>query len=105
MNGVGPSLLALIFLGVALAPSPGLAQVYRWVDEQGKVYYSEGLNSVPSRYRSTAKPIEFPKAPPPPPPEKTEAEKKPPTPGGPAQAPPGGQPPSPASPEKKEPRG
>ena len=104
---MGPSLLALIFLGVALAPSPGLAQAYRWVDEQGKVYYSEGLDSVPSRYRFTAKRIEFPKAPPPPPPaaEKPAAEKKPATPGEPAQAPPGGQPASPASPEKKEPPG
>ena len=101
---MGPSLLALIFLGVALAPSPGLAQVYRWVDEQGKVYYSEGLNSVPSRYRSTAKPIEFPKAPPPAP-EKTETEKKPSTSGEPAGASPGGQPASPASPEKKGPGG
>lgn len=61
-----------------LAPSVALAQAYRWVDEQGKVHYSEGLDSVPSQYRATATPIQFPKAPPPPPaPEKTEGEKKP----------------------------
>ena len=104
---MGPSLLALIFLGVALAPSPGRAQVYRWVDEQGKVYYSEGVDSVPRRYRSSAKPIEFPKAPPPPPsaPEKTEAEKKPATSGEPAPPPPAGQPASPGQPEKKGPQG
>ena len=76
---MGSALLALSFLAVAIAPSPALAQAYRWVDEQGKIHYSEGLDSVPSKYRATAKPIEFPKAPPPPPPapEKTEGEKKP----------------------------
>src|SRR3989304_10226152 len=81
MKRLGSALLALSFLGVLLAPSVALAQAYRWVDEQGKVHYSEGLDSVPSKYRETAKPIEFPKAPPPPPPapspEKTEGEKKP----------------------------
>jgi hypothetical protein len=75
-------LLALTLLGAILAPSGVLAQAYRWVDEQGKVHYSEGLDSVPPQYRATAKPIEFPKAPPPPPPaaptpEKAEGEKKP----------------------------
>ncbi|MBI2153818.1 MAG: DUF4124 domain-containing protein [Candidatus Rokubacteria bacterium] len=101
MRRIGFSLLALSLLAVALAPSVALAQAYRWVDEQGKVHYSEGLDSVPSKYRSTAKPIEFPKAPPPPPPppEKTEGEKKP---GEPSQPPPGGQPATPGEPEKKE---
>lgn len=79
MKRLGSALLALSFLGVLLAPSVALAQAYRWVDEQGKVHYSEGLDSVPARYRATATPIEFPKAPPPPPlaPEKTDTEKKP----------------------------
>ena len=81
MRRTGTGLLALSFLGMLLAPSVALAQAYRWVDEQGKVHYSEGLDSVPAKYRETAKPIEFPKAPPPPPlapsPEKTEGEKKP----------------------------
>ncbi|MFZ1058986.1 MAG: hypothetical protein A3I03_00520 [Candidatus Rokubacteria bacterium RIFCSPLOWO2_02_FULL_68_19] len=81
MRRTGTGLLALSFLGMLLAPSVALAQAYRWVDEQGKVHYSEGLDSVPPKYRETAKPIEFPKAPPPPPPapspEKTEGEKKP----------------------------
>jgi len=86
MRRTGTGLLALSFLGMLLAPSVALAQAYRWVDEQGKVHYSEGLDSVPSKYRETAKPIEFPKAPPPPPPapspEKTEGEKKPAEPPG-----------------------
>lgn len=81
MKRLGSGLLALSFLGMLFAPSGALAQAYRWVDEQGKVHYSEGLDSVPSQYRATARPIEFPKAPPPPPPapapEKTDAEKQP----------------------------
>lgn len=104
MRRLGSGLLALSLLGVALTPSPALAQAYRWVDEQGNVYYSEGLDSVPAKYRAGAKPIEFPKAPPPPPPAppKTEAEQKPGAPGEPAQTPPGGQPATPAGPEKKD---
>ena len=76
---MGSGLLALSFLGMLLAPSVALAQAYRWVDEQGKVHYAEGLDSVPLQYRAAARPIEFPKAPTPPPPEpeKTEGEKKP----------------------------
>lgn len=95
MRRIRLGILALSLLGVALAPSVALAQAYRWVDEQGKVHYSEGLDSVPAKYRATARPIEFPKAPPPPPPapEKTEGEKKPAEPGQPA---------TPAQPEKKE---
>ena len=79
MKRLGSGLLALSFLGMLLVPSVALALAYRWVDEQGKVHYSEGLDSVPTQYRATASPIEFPKAPPPPPPapEKTEGEKKP----------------------------
>jgi hypothetical protein len=80
MKRVGSGLLVLSFLVVLLAPSVALAQAYRWVDEQGKVHYSEGLDSVPSQYRATATPIAFPKAPPPPPPpapEKIDAEKGP----------------------------
>ena len=86
MKRLGSGLLALSFLGLLLAPSVALAQAYRWTDEQGKVHYSEGLDSVPSQYRATARPIEFPKAPPPPPPpapEKTDAEKTPEQPGEP----------------------
>lgn len=80
MKSVGSGLLVLGFLVVLLAPAVALAQAYRWVDEQGKVHYSEGLDSVPPQYRATATPIQFPKAPPPPPPpapEKTDAEKTP----------------------------
>lgn len=70
--------LILSFLGILLAPSPLRAQVYRWVDERGTVRYSEGIDSVPSQFRSTAKPIPFPKSPPPPPPAEKPAGEKPP---------------------------
>lgn len=81
MKRLGSGFLVLSVLGMLLAPSVALAQAYRWVDEQGKVHYSEGLDSVPLQYRATARPLEFPKAPPPPPPapapEKTDVERQP----------------------------
>lgn len=49
---------------LTLVPGLARAQMYRWVDERGTVHYAEGLNSVPERYRSTAQPLHFPKAPP-----------------------------------------
>lgn len=70
---------AAVGLGLAailLAPRMAAAQVYRWVDGQGRVHYSEGLDSVPSAYRPTARPLDLPK-PAPPPPEKVAPEKEP----------------------------
>lgn len=43
------------------------AEIYRWVDERGVTNYSEGLDSVPEKYRATAVPIGLRNAPPPPP--------------------------------------
>lgn len=43
--------LAAGTLGEGLRPRPALAQVYHWVDDQGTVHYSTGLESVPERYR------------------------------------------------------
>ena len=52
-----PTIAALGVLWL-LAIAPGIAAtVYRWVDEQGKVHYSE---VVPERYQSTAKPVGTP---------------------------------------------
>jgi hypothetical protein len=31
------------------------AQVYHWVDEQGVIHYTTGIESVPERYRGTAR--------------------------------------------------
>jgi predicted aspartyl protease len=49
-------------LALCLAPVAS-AQVYRWVDEQGRVSYSQGLDSVPERFRSGAQFVTSPAAP------------------------------------------
>lgn len=48
-------------------PAPSEAQIYRWVDEQGVPHFSEGIDSVPERHRSTAVPLSLRSAPPAPP--------------------------------------
>jgi hypothetical protein len=84
-------LVTLSLAGLLLLPAVAAAQVYRWVDRQGRVHYSEGLYSVPSEYRAGAKAVEWQKSPPPPPPAQKPEEK----PGAPAGT---GQP---AEPERK----
>jgi predicted aspartyl protease len=44
---------AVLLIGV-LVTSAG-AQVYHWVDDQGVVHYTTGIESVPERYRSAAR--------------------------------------------------
>jgi predicted aspartyl protease len=51
---------ALVLCFAPVAP----AQVYRWADEQGRVNYSQGLDSVPERFRSGAQFVTSPTAPP-----------------------------------------
>ena len=51
---------ALVLCLAPVAP----AQVYRWADEQGGVNYSQGLDSVPERFRSGAQFVTSPTAPP-----------------------------------------
>ncbi len=51
-------LLALVVLLVGSSVPPlATAQIYRWTDEQGTAHFTEGLHSVPERYRSRAVPI------------------------------------------------
>jgi len=50
-------------LVLCLAPV-ATAQVYRWADDQGRVNYSQGLDSVPERFRSGAQFVTSPTAPP-----------------------------------------
>ncbi|HSF07270.1 MAG TPA: aspartyl protease family protein [Methylomirabilota bacterium] len=45
--------LAILIIGSSLIP-PASAQIYRWTDEHGTVHFTEGLSSVPARYRSQA---------------------------------------------------
>jgi hypothetical protein len=42
------------------------AQVYHWVDDQGVIHYTTGIESVPERYRPTARSLPVSPADPPP---------------------------------------
>jgi predicted aspartyl protease len=48
--------LIVLIVGSSVPPS-ATAQIYRWTDEQGTAHFTEGLNSVPERYRSRAVPV------------------------------------------------
>jgi predicted aspartyl protease len=48
---VGTAALALMGLGPATEAS---AQTYRWTDDQGRVNYSQGVDSIPERFRPSA---------------------------------------------------
>jgi len=58
--------LPAVLLGLATLgfwPWPAWAQMYRWMDEQGGSHYSQGIYSVPERFRSKAQPLTFPERP------------------------------------------
>jgi len=47
--------MAAVALGeVSGGPRPASAQVFRWIDGEGSIHYSQGIESVPTRYRSGA---------------------------------------------------
>ncbi len=48
------SLFAILVLGLALTstPHPAAADMYSYVDDQGKVHFTDSLHSIPKRYRS-----------------------------------------------------
>jgi predicted aspartyl protease len=54
------TVMALVLCLAPIAP----AQIYRWTDEQGRVNYSQGLDTVPERFRSGAQFFSSPAAPP-----------------------------------------
>ena len=58
-------LTATLVIG-ALVTSVG-AQVYHWVDDQGVVHYTTGIESVPERYRAAARALAVSSVEPPPP--------------------------------------
>ena len=43
--------------------APAWAEMYRWTDDQGGVHYTQGLDSVPARFRSAAQMMLFPERP------------------------------------------
>ena len=65
--------LLLVIVAVLAGAASVEAQTYRWTDEQGQVHYSEGLGSVPERFRSTAQPVASPSTPAAPEPSKEAA--------------------------------
>jgi len=46
--------LAALLLLALLVPGTASGQVYRWVDEEGTLHFTSGLDRVPPRYRETA---------------------------------------------------
>jgi hypothetical protein len=55
MKGSRPLLILGLTLGGVLATSGGAsAQIYRWTDERGEIRYSQGIHSVPPRFRGGA---------------------------------------------------
>lgn len=57
---------AALWLGLAtlaLMPAAAWAQMYRWTDQQGGVHYSQGIYSVPERFRSKAQILAIPDRP------------------------------------------
>jgi predicted aspartyl protease len=55
---------ALLLIGVLLTGAG--AQVYHWVDDQGVIHYTTGIESVPERYRPAARALPVSTADPPP---------------------------------------
>ena len=51
--------LAALLAALLTVPPPGWAQLYRWTDDQGKTHYSEGIDSVPQRFRNSAVPVGY----------------------------------------------
>jgi hypothetical protein len=61
------ALLVVASLLVLPWTAPADAQIYRWVDDNGVPHFADGIESVPSRYRSKAVPLGMKNAPAPPP--------------------------------------
>ncbi len=58
----GLTLLA-VWAAFGLMATPAWAEMYRWTDDQGGVHYTQGLDSVPARFRSAAQMMLFPERP------------------------------------------
>jgi len=57
-----PALVVLLGLATLAAPAVARAQLYRWVNEQGEVHLTQGLDNVPERFRSAARLLGYPEA-------------------------------------------
>jgi len=58
------AVVILVALALAALTSPGSAhaQLYRWVNEQGEVHFTQGLENVPERFRGGARLLGYPEA-------------------------------------------
>lgn len=58
-----PAMQLRCALGVAavlcVMATPATAEIHKWIDDGGGAHYSEGLESVPERYRARAIPLGF----------------------------------------------
>ena len=59
--------LALLLIAGGLAATPALAELYKWADAEGVVYYTSDLASIPPAFRDAATLIDTPQARPAPP--------------------------------------
>jgi Aspartyl protease/Domain of unknown function (DUF4124) len=57
-----PARAALLALAILAAPAVAWAQLYRWVNEQGEVHLTQGLENVPERFRAGARLLGYPEA-------------------------------------------
>jgi predicted aspartyl protease len=56
--------VALLMIAGSLGlPAVASAQTYRWVDDQGSAHYTQGLDSVPDRFRAKAQMMVLPDRP------------------------------------------
>ncbi len=46
--------VVLLISALILGASPASGQMYRWTDDQGNPHYSDGLDSIPERFRGGA---------------------------------------------------
>jgi predicted aspartyl protease len=58
-----PRPAAALVVAAVVNVGPAEAQMYRWADDSGGVHYTDGLNSVPDRFRSRATPLNMPSVP------------------------------------------
>lgn len=43
-----------VLIACLLIPVSAMAQMYRWVDDQGRTHYSQTLESIPEKFRGSA---------------------------------------------------
>ena len=55
--------LLTIWGALGLVATPAVAEMYRWTDDQGSVHYTQGMDSVPDRFRPKAQMMAFPERP------------------------------------------